>query len=183
MIKNYFKIAWRNLVKSKGYSAINISGLSVGMAVAMLIALWIQDELSFDKYNKNYDRVAQVMQHQTFNNYKGTENSIPIPLVSELKNKYGSDFQYLVMASWQGGYILSYNDKKLSVDGNYMDVDAPKLLSLKMLKGNAEGLKDPHSILLSSSTASAMFGNEDPMNKTMKIANKPTKPIVRKNFD
>jgi ABC-type antimicrobial peptide transport system permease subunit len=172
MLKNYFKTAWRNLVKSKGYSAINISGLSVGMAVAMLIALWMQDELSFDRYNKNYDRVAQVMQHQTFNNYKGTENSIPMPLVSELKHKYGSDFKYLVMASWQGGYILSYNDKKLSIDGNYMDVDAPKLLSLKMLKGNVDGLKDPHSILLSSSTARALFGNEDPMNKTMKIANK-----------
>jgi ABC-type antimicrobial peptide transport system permease subunit len=172
MIKNYFKIAWRNLIKSKGYSAINISGLSVGMAVAILIALWIQDELSFDKYNKNYDRVAQVMQHQTFNNYKGTENSIPMPLVPELKNMYGSDFKYLVMASWQGGYILSYNDKKLSIDGNYMDVDAPKLLSLKMLKGTAEGLKDPHSILLSSSTARTLFGDEDPINKTMKIANK-----------
>ena len=172
MLKNYFKVAWRNLIKNKGYSAINISGLSVGMAVAMMIALWIHDELSFDKYNKNYDRVVQVMQHQTFNNYKGTENSIPMPLVSELKSKYGSDFKYLVMASWQGGYILSYNNKKLSIDGNYMDVDAPKLLSLKMLQGNDKGLKDPHSILLSSSTARTIFGNEEPMNKTMKIANK-----------
>ena len=67
MIKNYFKIAWRNLIKSKGYSAINIGGLAVGMAVAMLIAFWIYDELSYNKFHKNYDRIAQVMQHQTFN--------------------------------------------------------------------------------------------------------------------
>ena len=67
MVSNYFKIAWRNLIKNKGYSAINIGGLAVGMAVAMLIALWIFDELTYDKWHKNYDRIAQVMQHQTFN--------------------------------------------------------------------------------------------------------------------
>jgi len=65
MIKNYLKIAWRNLVKNKTHSFINIAGLSVGMAVAMLIGLWIWDELSFDKYHQNYDRIVQVMQHQT----------------------------------------------------------------------------------------------------------------------
>ena len=171
MIKNYLKVAWRNLVKYKAYSFINIGGLAVGMAVAMLIGLWIYDELSFDKYNRNYDRVAQIMQHQTFNGYKGTENSIPMPLVTELKNKYGSNFKYLVMASWQGKYILSYGDKKLSIEGNYMDVDAAKMLSLHMLKGTDNGLKDPHSILISASTAKAIFGNEDPINKTIKIAN------------
>ena len=66
MIKNYFKIAWRNLVKSKGYSAINIGGLAIGMAVAMLIGLWIYDELSFNKYHKNYDSIAQVMIREQF---------------------------------------------------------------------------------------------------------------------
>ena len=58
MIKNYIKVAWRNLVKSKGYSAINIGGLAVGMAVAMLLGLWVHDELTFDTYHKNYDRIA-----------------------------------------------------------------------------------------------------------------------------
>ena len=67
MIKNYFKIAWRNLVKNKGYSAINIGGLAVGMAVAILIGLWVYDELSYDKYHENYDRIAQVIQHANFN--------------------------------------------------------------------------------------------------------------------
>ena len=74
MFQNYFKIGWRNLFKNKGYSFINIGGLAVGMAVAMVIGLWIHDELSFDKYHKNYDRIAQVMQHQTFNGHRGSEN-------------------------------------------------------------------------------------------------------------
>ena len=77
MIKNYFKVAWRNLVKAKGYSAINIGGLAVGMAVAMLIGLWVYDELSYDKYHKNYDRIAQVMQHASFNGQKESQVSNP----------------------------------------------------------------------------------------------------------
>lgn len=98
MFLSYFIIAWRNLKNHKGYSLINIGGLAVGMAVAMLIGFWIYDELTYNTYHKNYDRIAQVMQHQTFNGRKGTEMSIPIPLGAELKNKYGDDFKYLVMA-------------------------------------------------------------------------------------
>jgi tRNA(His) 5'-end guanylyltransferase len=78
MIKNYFKIAWRNLVRSKGYSAINIGGLAVGMAVAMLIGLWVYDELTFNKYHTNYDRIAQVMQHATFNGKVETQTANPL---------------------------------------------------------------------------------------------------------
>ena len=172
MIENFFKTALRNLIRNKGYSAINIGGLAVGMAVSMLIAFWIYDELNYDKYHKNYDRIVQVMQHQTFNGYKGTEMSLPIPLATELRNKYGSNFKYLVMASWQGDRILSTSDKKISVEGNFMDADAARLLSLKMLKGSDDGLSDPHSILLSSSTAKAIFGSQDPLNRLMKISNK-----------
>ena len=172
MLKNYFKIAWRNMTKNKGYSAINIGGLAVGMAVAMLIAFWIYDELSYDKFHKNYDRIARVMQNQTFNGYKGTQQAIPIPLVAEMKSKYGSNFKYLVMASWLGDRILSFGDKKLTVEGNFMDVDVARMLTLKMLKGTYDGLKDPHSILIAASTAKAIFGNEDPMNKLIKISGK-----------
>jgi hypothetical protein len=67
MIKNYFKTAWRNLLKNKAHSLINISGLSIGMAVAILIGLWIYDELSFDRHFANYNRIAQVIQNVTNN--------------------------------------------------------------------------------------------------------------------
>ena len=162
MLKNYFKIAWRNLVRNKGYSAINIGGLAVGMAVAMLIALWIFDELTYDKWHKNYDRIAQVMQHQTFNGNKGTESSLPMPLVAELRTNYAGNFKYLAMASWQGDHILSVDEKKVTIEGNFMDVDITRILTLKMLKGTYDALKDPHSIIISSSTATTLFGKEDP---------------------
>ncbi|WP_428654595.1 ABC transporter permease [Runella sp.] len=172
MLRNYFKIALRNLAKNKVYSFINIGGLAVGMAVAMLIGLWIYDELSYDKYHQNYDRLAQVMQHQTFNGHKGTERSIPMPLVAELRTKYGSDFKHLAMATWQGDRILTYGETKITRPGNYMDAAIPKMLSLKMLKGTHEGLNELNSILLSESTAKALFGNVDPMGKLMKIDNR-----------
>src|ERR1700712_2906577 len=107
MIKNYLKIAWRNLVKNKVSSFINIGGLSVGMAVAMLIGLWIYDELSFDKYHKNYDRIEQVMEHQTSNGNIYSDMTIPFPLGKEMQKDYGSDFKYLVMTSYQGAHILT----------------------------------------------------------------------------
>ena len=107
MIKNYLKIAWRNLVKNKASSFINIGGLAVGMAVAILIGLWIYDEISFDKYHQNYDRIAQVMQNQTSNGRVYSMNAMPFPLGKELETKYGNNFKYIVMSSWEGDHILT----------------------------------------------------------------------------
>jgi len=171
MYRNYLKIGFRNLLRNKGYSFINIGGLSVGMAVAMLIGLWINDELLYDQYHDNYHRIAQVMQHQSYNKDIGTHQVIPFPLGNELSSKYGSDFKYVVMATWLGDHILSFEEKSLIKKGKYMDVDAPRMLSLKMLKGNLEGLNEPGSILLSESTAGTFFGEEDPIGKLMMIDN------------
>jgi putative ABC transport system permease protein len=172
MIKNYLKIAWRNLIKNPVYSSINIGGLAVGLAVAMAIGLWIYDELYFDRYHQNYDRLAQVMQHQTFNGRKGTQTAIPMPLVNELRDKYGSDFKHLAMSSWQGDHILAYGDQKISRSGNYMEEDIPEMLSLQMLKGTRKGLHDINSILLSEATALALFGSAEPLGKLIKLDNK-----------
>jgi ABC-type antimicrobial peptide transport system permease subunit len=172
MLKNYIKIAFRNLVRNKVYSFINIGGLAVGMAVAMLIGLWIWDELSFNKYHKNYDRITQVMQHQTFNGEVGTQNSNPFLLGGEIREKYGSDFKYVVMSSGKSRHILKFGDKKLAKIGEYFEAQAPEMLSLKMLKGTNNGLKDPSSILIDESTAKALFGDENPLFKSLKIDNK-----------
>lgn len=169
MLRNYFKIAWRNLIKSKGYSAINIGGLAVGMAVAMLIALWVNDELSFDKYHKNYDRIAQVMQHANYNGKVETQVANPALMGPEIRNKYGSDFKYVVQASWAGTNLLSLGDKHFSKKGIFFEPGAPDMLSLKMIKGTRAGLKDPYSIMLSESAAESLFGKEDPINKTIKL--------------
>ena len=171
MIKNYVTIAWRNLVKSKGYSAINIGGLAIGMAVAILIGLWIYDELSFNKYHKNYDRIAQVMIRYDFNGQRGSSHSLSRPLEQELRNKYGRYFKHIVMSRWNESHIISGGDKKLSQTGRFMQEGVPEMLSLKMLGGSWHGLKDPHSIILSSSAAKSLFGDEDPMGQMMRIDN------------
>ena len=169
MLENYLKIAWRNMVKSKGYSAINIGGLAVGMAVAMLIGLWVYNELTFDKYHKNYDRIAQVMQHANFNGNIETQVANPALMGPELRAKYGSNFKYVIQSSWTGGHLLSIGDKNISKVGNFFEPDAPDMLTLKMLKGTRDGLKDPYSIMLSASAAESIFGKEDPINKTIKL--------------
>jgi ABC-type antimicrobial peptide transport system permease subunit len=169
MIKNYFKVAWRNLVKSKGYSAINIGGLAVGMAVAMMIGLWVYDELSYDKYHKNYDRIAQVMQHGNFNGQWETQTANPALMGPELRAKYGSDFKYVVQSSWTGSHLLSVDNKPFNPVGIFFEPDAPDMLTLKMLKGTRAGLKDPYSIMLSASVAKAIFGDADPINKIIKF--------------
>ena len=84
MIKNYLVIALRNLLKNKVYSLINIVGLAVGIAVTMLIGLWVWDELSFNKYHKSYDRVVQAWISQTFNGQTGTGTAVSIPSVTEM---------------------------------------------------------------------------------------------------
>ncbi len=174
MIRNYLKTAWRNLVKSRASSFINIGGLAVGMAVAMLIGLWIWDELSFNKYHKNYDRIAQVnarlidpRTREIFRN-----NSMQFPMVTQLKTNYKNNFKHIVMASWDVDDILSAGDKKISRTGLFMDPDAPEMLTLKMIYGSRGGLKDPYSIMLSESTAKAFFGDANPVNQVMKINNK-----------
>jgi putative ABC transport system permease protein len=93
MIKNYFKIAWRNLIKNKALSFINIGGLAVGMAVAMLIGLWVWDELSFNTYHHNYNRIAQVMLNQTQNGSINIDYGIPAGLGAELRKSYENDFK------------------------------------------------------------------------------------------
>ncbi len=171
MFKNYVVVAWRNLLRNRTSSLINISGLAIGMAVAMLIGLWIWDELSYNKSFDNYDRIAQVMQHQTANGLKSTFQGVPRPLGQELRNSYGNNFKYVVMASWPNSTIVTGNDKNLSRRGTFMEADAPRMLSLDMIRGTRDDLRDPHSVLISESTAKAFFGDEDPLNKVLKIRN------------
>ena len=172
MLKNYFKIAFRNLLANKFFSVINIGGLAIGIAVAMLIGLWIWDELSYDKQNEHYDKIAQVIRQTTVNGEIGDGYPSPIPLAQELRSSYGSDFKHVVLSWWNRDHILSFQDNKFTRIGKFMEPEGPELLSLKMLKGNRNGLIDPSSILISSSVAKTIFGDADPMNKLMKIDNK-----------
>src|SRR4051794_28795211 len=137
MFKNYLKTAWRNLRKSKMHSFINIAGLSMGMAVAILIGLWIYDEVSFDKNFQNYDRIAQVIQNVTNNGEVQTWRSVPYPLAEELRKNYGSDFKHVVMTVNWGDHILTINDEKLKQTGGFFEKEMPEMFSLKMRQGSS----------------------------------------------
>jgi putative ABC transport system permease protein len=172
MLKNYLIVAWRNLTKNKISATINIGGLAVGMAVAMLIGFWIWDEISFNKSFENYDRIASVMKNQSINNQIETWQAEAYPLGGELKNHFGSNFKHVIMSSWTAGRILTSGEKHLKITGNYMEPGVTDMLSLDMIKGNRQGLKDPASILLSESAAKDLFGDAEPMGKAIKIDNK-----------
>jgi len=171
MFKNYLKTAFRNLLKNKVHSFINITGLSVGMAVAMLIGLWIWDELTYDRYFKHHDRIAQVLQNQNFSGTTATWWTMPPPTAATIRDVYGGYFKYALMSSWTSPHILSLGETQISKSGNFIEEQAPEMFSLKMLKGTRAGLKDPHSILLSASLAKAFFGDKDPMDQLLKIDN------------
>lgn len=172
MFRNYFNTAWRNLVKNKSHSFINIVGLSVGMAVAMIIGLWICDELSYNTDNPNYDRIAQVMQHNTVNGEIATGMSMPMPMGAELRKSYGSDFKYVLMSSWTETHFLTYGDKKITSEGNFFEPHAPDLLNLHMIEGSRQGLQETFSMLISASLAKALFGGANPMNKMIRMDDK-----------
>src|SRR5882757_10854009 len=133
MFKNYLITAVRNLRKNKAHSFINIAGLSVGMAVAILIGLWIYDEVSFDKYHPNFDEIASVMRKVTINGRVHTDGTIPLVLDAEMRKSYGKDFKHIVMTAWTEPHILTIGDKKISYMGNFVGSEGPEMLSLHML--------------------------------------------------
>ncbi len=171
MFRNYFKIAWRNLKNNKGYSAINIGGLALGMAVTLLIGLWVVDELSYNNYFVKKERLAQVYQSQTFNGNTGTGPAIPRPLEKALRDGYADNFKHLVMSSWNNSRYLKYQDKSLSKTGYFIQQEAPEMLELKILKGEKDGLRELNAVMLSESVAHALFGEEEPIGKTLKVNN------------
>ncbi|HVX27439.1 MAG TPA: ABC transporter permease, partial [Parafilimonas sp.] len=169
MFKNHFKTAWRNLVKGKMHSFINIIGLSIGMAVTILIGLWIWSELSFNKNFDNYDRIAQVMQTETLNGNVVTGKGNVIPLAKTLRNNYAGDFKHVVLSSWSMNSLVNAGDKSINTQGNYMETEAPGLLSLKMIAGTAKSFQSKSTVLLSASMAKVLFGNVDAIGKVVKI--------------
>ncbi|WP_295796326.1 ABC transporter permease [Mucilaginibacter sp.] len=169
MIKNYLKIAWRNLVKNRIASLINIGGLAVGMAVAIMIGLWIWDELSFDSGFKNRDQIARVDEYNSINGHIEMWNASAWPLAPTLRSKFGNYFKHVIITSWTNKHLLTYNNSTVTQSGNYMEPAITDMLSVKMLKGSASSLNDPTSIILSEKAARAIFGNADPINKAIKI--------------
>ena len=167
MFKNYFIIGWRTLLRSKGYSAINIGGLAAGMAVTILIGMWIVDEVSFNKHFQNYDRIGHVMVH----NATGTYPSSPIPLEAELRKNYADDIERVTLVTWPQEYSVTNGDKKFLEQGLFMQPDGAEMFSFDMIRGTRAVLTEPNTIMISESLSKKLFGNEDPIGHVVRIKN------------
>ena len=172
MIKNYFKIAFRNLAATKGFTLTNILGLAIGMTCTMLILLWVQHELTYDKFHKNYRDIYQVMANRHFNEDVLTDNSMVFPLAPALAARY-PQIENAVVTSAQEPHVLSIADKKLKKNGYTVGGHFFEMFSWDFVRGNpATAIADPTSIVLTESAARALFGKEDPINKVVKYDDK-----------
>lgn len=171
MFKNYIKIALRGLRKHRAYSLINISGLAIGMAVALLIGLWIYYEYSYDRFLPEFSKVYRVKRHYTLDKVY-TSNAISLPLVDILRNEIPG-IQYVAQADWGGSdHSLVVANTRLYLAGTFVGVDFLNIFQFPLVQGDAAtALINPNSILLTASTASALFGQKDPMNQAVRFDN------------
>jgi len=140
-------------LRNKGFSVINITGLAVGMASAILILLWIQDELSYDKFHKNKDRIYETWNRVPFDGKLSTWNSVSAPLARVLERDL-PEVERAVRVQPFSNLLLSAGDKKLILSGSIVDTGFLQLFSFPMRKGNPlTALNDMHSVLLSEKTA------------------------------
>jgi ABC-type antimicrobial peptide transport system permease subunit len=169
MIRNYFKIAFRNLTKHKLFSLINIGGLSVGMAVSFMLLLYVYNEFSFDKMYKNEDRIYQVWRNQPSNGEIQSGNSASVPIAGAMRKDY-PDIAFIARTNWINGNLFNYKDKSLNLNMLSADPALIDIFGFEFVQGNrASAFTDIASIVLTQSGAKAIFGNDDPMGKTVKI--------------
>lgn len=170
MIKSYFKIAFRNLLRQKSYSIINITGLAIGMACSIIIFLWVQDELSYNKFNENADRIYRVIQDIQFTDHQTTWAITQGPLALSLKK----DFPEIVEATRIDFREFRLQYGKDSFDENVAMAD-PSLFTMftfPLIVGNPQtALSNPYSIVLSEEMVFKYFGDQDPIGKIIKIDN------------
>jgi putative ABC transport system permease protein len=172
MFRSYLKIAWRNMLHNRVYSALNIVGLAAGMAVALLIGLWIYSQYAYDRFLPDYDQLYQVKLNFYHSGEIHTQNGSALPIIDEFKKNY-PEVKHASETDWGGQHSLVTGDKKLDPFGLSVGTDFLKMFPYPMLKGNINSVfSNPNSIILTESVAKALFGDQDPINKTIRIDNK-----------
>ncbi|HEY6901797.1 MAG TPA: ABC transporter permease, partial [Puia sp.] len=173
MLKNCFRIAWRHLTKNKGYTFINIAGLSTGMAIAVIIGIWITDECTYDNYHKNHGRIAVGMVKQTANDgrsYAGA--TVTVPLGDALRTQYSGLFVKTALAHGGWGHLVASGEKKIQVDALWAQPEITDIFTFEMTKGAASSYRDPSTALITESLAKSLFGDGNPIGQPLKINNK-----------
>jgi len=173
MIKNFFRIAVRNIARHKGFTFINVTGLAVGLAATLLILLWVQDELSFEKYNLNAEKIYRVEEDQFYSGEKYHVTVTPVPAGPVWKEKIPEIKDQVRINLWLPRVLFTYNDKIFfessiaAVDSNLL-----KIFTLPLSFGDPESaLNAPHSIILTQKLATRYFGNENPVGKILTVEN------------
>jgi putative ABC transport system permease protein len=172
MLKNYLKIALRNLGRSKGFSIINVSGLAIGMASALLILLWVQNELSYDRFYPHADRLYQAWNRDRGN--KGIEcwNVTPRILGPTLKQDY-PEIEQASRLNWNQTILLAVGEKKINIVGTMVDPDFLTMFSFPFLQGNPNSaLNEPQDMVITQNLAITLFGSSDAIGKTIRLDNK-----------
>ncbi|MEM0992429.1 MAG: ABC transporter permease [Bacteroidota bacterium] len=173
MLKHHLKVGLRTLWRDKGFALINIGGLALGMVVVMLVSLWIHDELTFNRYHENYDNIAVLKRLQSRSNGERFTSDFQVTALGNLlKENYKDYFKHLVMARQTEDHILSTENRNFTQKGNFMQADAPDLLSLRMKSGDRKGLTDKNTILLSESLATKLFGDHHPIGQVIRMDDK-----------
>jgi len=171
MIKNYFKIAWRNLFRNKGFSATNLLGLTIGITCTILISLWVKDELTYNKFHTNYHSIYKIYANRDFNNQVFTDENMVLPLASTI-GKQIPQIKSAVVTTHRQPHILTYGENKLKKEGYTVSERFFDMFSWKFIYGTpATALPDAYAIVLTQSAAKALFGNDDPINKIIKVDN------------
>ncbi|HEY4324401.1 MAG TPA: ABC transporter permease [Mucilaginibacter sp.] len=172
MIVNYLKIAWRNMIKNKTFSLINITGLSIGISVCFIIMMYVQNELSYDRYNKNADRIARIQFKATMNGGQIDEASVMAPVAQAVKNDF-PEVEEATRLLNLGGQKVNYgtktfkNDVIALADPNFFNV-----FTLPLIHGDVKTvLSQPGTLIISKATAEKYFGSENPIGKTIGFDN------------
>jgi predicted permease len=172
MIRNYFTTAWRQLMRNKVYGFLNILGLATGMTVALTIGLWVHHQFSYDRFLPDYERLYQV--RRNFNSNGDTLNfaTTSLKLADALRNQI-PEIEYVAESDWMGAHGLKAGDIKLYMSGAQIGSDFLRMFQYPLIQGKVDDvLKDPYSIVLTRSTAKALFGSENPVGKTVRFDNK-----------
>ncbi|HVY75354.1 MAG TPA: ABC transporter permease [Puia sp.] len=170
MFKNYFKIMWRGAIRNKFYSLINILGLTIGMASAMLILLWIQNELSHDRFYTKTDRIYLVNSRDKVSGEVSAWRNTSKPVGLALKKDYPEVEDVVRLNEYGANFLISAGEKHFSSHGEFADSGFLAMFSLPLLEGNpGSSLNSPNGIVLTKQLAVKLFGNQEAMGKTVRV--------------
>lgn len=171
MFRNYFLVMIRNLFKNGFYSFINISGLAIGITCSILILLWVADETSFNKFIPKADRLYQVWVRAHFDGKASSWTSVPLPTYEAFKTA-NSNIARMAVTDWGGDHLITVGENRLTKSGYWVSEEFLEMFEFPLVVGTAEQVLDaPPSIVITESTAKALFGDDDPINKVVRLDN------------